>query len=107
MRRTAMKQRTRRDFLKTTAAGAAAPAAIAGFPHVRTSHAAGQLTLAIWDHWVPGANDVHTQLCNEWGAKNKVEVKIDYITSIGSKVELTAAAGARATTRPAIISPAT
>ena len=94
---------TRRHILK----GAAAAAAIAGFPNVRTSHAAGQVTLGIWDHWVPGANDVMTQLCNEWGKKNSVEVKIDYITSIGFKDSLTAAAEARAKTGHDIISLAT
>lgn len=94
---------TRRQVLK----GTVAAAAVAGFPHVRTSHAAGQVTLGIWDHWVPGANDVMTQLCNEWGKKNSVEVKIDYITSIGNKDILTAAAEARAQTGHDIISLAT
>lgn len=94
---------TRRHVLK----GAGAAAALAGFPSVRTSHAAGQVTLGIWDHWVPGANDVMTQLCNEWGKKNSVEVKIDYITSIGFKDSLTAAAEARAKTGHDIISLAT
>jgi hypothetical protein len=32
-----------------------------------------------------------TALCNEWSAKNNVEVKIDYITSMGEKDKLTAA----------------
>ncbi len=91
---------TRRHFLQ----GAVATAVVAGFPHVRTAHSAGQVTLGIWDHWVPGANDVMTQLCNEWGKAHSVEVKIDYITSIGSKDLLTAAAEARAKTGHDIIS---
>ncbi len=69
---------TRRDFLKTTAL--ATTAAIAA-PHVRGAHAAGKLTLGIWDHWVPGANDTMTKLCQEWGEKTKTEVQIDYLTS--------------------------
>jgi ABC-type glycerol-3-phosphate transport system substrate-binding protein len=48
------------------------------------------------DHWVPGANNVLTALCNEWSAKNNVEVKVDYITSMGEKDKLTAAAEAQA-----------
>jgi len=87
---------TRRRFLKTTAAGTAALAA--GFAHVRTSHSAGKVTLGIWDHWVPGANDVMKQLCEAWGKANSVGVEIDFITSIGSKTSLTAAAEARAKT---------
>ena len=54
--------------------------------------------MGVWDHWVPGANNALTALCSEWGAKNNVEVKIDYITSQGDKDMLTAAAEALAGT---------
>src|SRR5690242_4510435 len=84
---------SRRSLLKTTALGAAATFAA---PYVRHSHAAGKLTLGVWDHWVPGANNTLTKLCNEWGEKNKVEVTIDYITSQGDKDILTASAEAQA-----------
>jgi len=84
---------TRRRFLKTTAA---ASAAVGLTSYVRTSHAAGKLELGFWDHWVPGANDVLTKLCNEWAAKEKVEIKIDYIPSQGQKNLLTIAAEAQA-----------
>ena len=47
-----------------------------------------------WDHWVPGANKACTDLVNEWAAKEKVEVSIDYITSQGNKNLLTIAAEA-------------
>lgn len=86
---------TRREFLKTAAI---TTVATVGGPYVKTAHSAGRLSLGIWDHWVPGANDVMTQLCNAWGKANGVEVKIDYITSIGQKNILTAAAEARAKT---------
>src|SRR5215468_12405561 len=90
MRRTTL---SRRNLLKTTAfAGAAQLCA----PFVRHSFAAGKLTLGVWDHWVPGANNTLTRLCNEWGEKNKVEVSIDYITSQGDKDILTASAEAQA-----------
>src|SRR3546814_16904138 len=79
---------SRRQVLATSAATAAALA----MPFVQGAHAAGTISVGFWDHWVPGANDTLTKLCNEWAEKSKVEVKIDYITSQGSKNLLTAAA---------------
>src|ERR1700745_4188892 len=81
---------TRRRFLATTAAAAVAA------PYVRGAHAAGKLSMGFWDHWGPGANDTTTALVNEWAAKEKVEVSIDYITSQGNKNLLTIAAEAQA-----------
>src|SRR6202035_2376139 len=92
---------TRRNILKSAALGSVA--AIAA-PYVRDSYAAGSLSLGVWDHWVPGANNALTKLCNEWGAKNNCEVKIDYITSQGEKDKLTAAAEAQAGTGHDIMS---
>ena len=92
---------TRRTILKTAALGSVA--AIAA-PYVKDSHAAGTLALGVWDHWVPGANKALTALCNEWSAKNNVEVHIDYITSQGEKDKLTAAAEAQAGTGHDIMS---
>jgi hypothetical protein len=92
---------TRRSVLKTAALGSAAAIAT---PYVHGAHAAGTLTLGCWDHWVPGANSTLSKLCNEWGEKNKVEVKIDYITSQGEKDKLTAAAEAQAGTGHDIMS---
>jgi ABC-type glycerol-3-phosphate transport system substrate-binding protein len=83
----------RRRFISTTAA-AAATAAVG--PYIRTSHAAGKLEVGFWDHWVPGANDVLTKLCQEWAAKEKVDIKIDYIPSQGQKNLLTIAAESQA-----------
>ena len=45
---------TRRTLMQS----AAAAATLAGAPFVRGAHAAGKLSVAVWDHWVPGANDV-------------------------------------------------
>ena len=84
---------TRRRFIATTAA---ASAAAIGFPYIRTSHAAGSLSVGFWDHWVPGANDVLTKICQDWAKKEKVDIKIDYITSQGNKIVLTAQAEAQA-----------
>jgi len=83
---------TRRRFLQTTAATAAALA----MPHVRGAHAAGKLSVGFWDHWVPGGNNASKALCEEWAAKEKVDISIDYITSQGNKNLLTIAAEAQA-----------
>ena len=55
-----------------------------------------KLSIGFWDHWVPGANKTSTDLVNEWAAKERVEVQIDYITSQGNKLLLTIAAEAQA-----------
>jgi hypothetical protein len=81
-------KQTRRRFLATTAASAAALT----MPYVRGARAAGRLSIGFWDHWVPGANSASETLCKEWGEKNKVEIQIDYITSQGHKNLLTIAA---------------
>jgi len=83
---------TRRRFIGSAAASTAVLAA----PYLRTSHAAGSLSVGFWDHWVPGANNVLTAMCNEWAAREKVEIKIDYIPSQGNKNMLTIAAEAQA-----------
>src|SRR3984885_14131654 len=92
---------TRRSLLKSAVFGSVA--AIAA-PYVKDSYAAGSLALGVWDHWVPGANNAFAALCNEWGTKNNVEVRIDFITSQGEKDKLTAAAEAQAGTGHDIMS---
>ena len=87
------KKPSRRQFIGTTAAVSAAALAA---PYVRTAHAAGKLSVGLWDHWVPGANDATRTLIEEWAAKEKVEVTIDFITSQGRKILLTQAAEAQA-----------
>src|SRR5436309_6608371 len=81
---------TRRSLLRT-----AATAALAA-PFVRGAFAAGKLSVGFWDHWVPGANNTLTKLCQEWAAKEKVDIAIDYITSQSDKLNLTQAAEAQA-----------
>src|SRR5438034_10075331 len=87
------KKLTRRRFVATTAA---ASATMIAAPFVRTAHAAGKLSIMFWDHWVPGANKTSETLVNEWAAKEKVEVSIDYVTSQGFKNLLTIAAESQA-----------
>ncbi len=83
---------SRRRFMATSTAAAVAISA----PYIRRANAAGSLTLGLWDHWVPGANDVQSAIIKEWAEKEKVDVKIDYITSQGDKLLLTIAAEAQA-----------
>jgi ABC-type glycerol-3-phosphate transport system substrate-binding protein len=78
------------------AAAIATSAALLAKPFVHGAYAAGKLSVGFWDHWVPGANNTLTKLCNEWADKNKVEITIDYITSQGDKLLLTGAAEAQA-----------
>src|ERR1051326_7881999 len=85
---------TRRTVLRGAAAATATTALAAPFVH--GAFAAGNLSVGFWDHWVPGANDTLTKLCKEWADKEKVEIKIDYITSQGDKLNLTQAAEAQA-----------
>jgi ABC-type glycerol-3-phosphate transport system substrate-binding protein len=84
---------TRRRFVATTAA---ASATMMAAPFVRTANAAGKLSIGLWDHWVPGANKATQTLVQEWGAREKVEVQIDYIPSQGQKNLITIAAEAQA-----------
>ena len=83
---------TRRTVLNTAALATTALA----MPFVRGAHAAGKLSCGFWDHWVPGANEPLAKLCREWADKEKVELTIDFITSQGDKLALTATAEAQA-----------
>jgi ABC-type glycerol-3-phosphate transport system substrate-binding protein len=67
----------RRTFLKSTAL--ATTSAMAAGPCVSTSHAAGKLSLGLWGHWVPGANDVLRKAIVDWAGKAKVEIQVDFM----------------------------
>jgi ABC-type glycerol-3-phosphate transport system substrate-binding protein len=84
---------TRRRTMKLVAAASALP-----LVHIRTAGAAGKLRVGFWDHWVPKTNEVMTRQVQTWAEKNKVEVTIDFITSVGWKIEVTQAAEAQAGT---------
>jgi len=83
---------TRRRLLAT---GAASTALLAT-PFVRGSYAAGKLAIGFWDHLVPGANRATQSLVDEWAAREKVDVQIDYITGQGNKLLMTIEAEAQA-----------
>ena len=74
----------------------AATATTLAAPFVRSAHAAGKLEVGLWDHWVPGANAEVEKLVRAWAEKEKVDVKIDFITSQGNKLLLTVVAQAQA-----------
>lgn len=84
---------TRRGALKLGAAAAALPLA-----HVRTAGAAGKISVAFWDHWVPQGNAKMKEQVLAWAQKNAVEAQIDFVTSIGNKLQLTVAAESQAGT---------
>ena len=73
-------------------------AAVLAAPFVRGAHAAGSLSVGFWDHWVPGANGPLEKLCRDWAEKQKIDIKVDFITSNGDKDLLTVAAEAQART---------
>jgi ABC-type glycerol-3-phosphate transport system substrate-binding protein len=83
---------TRRRFV----AGTVAASTFVAAPFVRGAHAAGKLAIGLWDHWVPGANEACKATIDQWAAKEKVEVQVDFITSQGNKLLLTGAAQAQA-----------
>jgi ABC-type glycerol-3-phosphate transport system substrate-binding protein len=78
---------SRRNALKLAAASATLPLA-----HMRTAGAAGNLALGFLDHWVPRGNEVMRAQVSKWAERNKVDVALDFITIIGNKILVTAAA---------------
>src|SRR6201989_2881870 len=88
-----MRSLTRRAALTTAPL---ATTALIAAPYVRGAHAAGRLAIGFWDHWVPGANAATKSLVEEWAAKEKVDVTVDYIPSQGNKNLITIAAESQA-----------
>ena len=95
---------TRRNVIIGGGAAAVAAAGAAVYlnsskpsaPAVSTTGTGGKLSLALWDHWVPDANKATQALIDQWAAKEKVEVTVDFITSQGNKLLLTGAAESQA-----------
>jgi len=78
---------SRRSTLKLAAGAAALP-----LVHIRTAGAAGKLALGFLDHWVPKGNELMRAQVGLWAERNKVDVTVDFITIIGNKILITAAA---------------
>jgi len=86
-----MNKVTRRKALKIGAAAAALP-----LVHIRTAGAAGQVSIALWDHWVGQGNDVMKKQIAAFAEKNKVEVKADLIPSASGQILMVENAEAQA-----------
>ncbi len=80
---------TRRTALKVGAGAAALP-----LVHIRTAGAAGKLSIAFIDSFLPGSSEAMRKLVQRWGEQTKTEVESDFITIIGNKLWLTVAAEA-------------
>jgi ABC-type glycerol-3-phosphate transport system substrate-binding protein len=88
-----VKRVSRRAALTLGAASATLP-----LVHIRTGRAAGKVSVAFWDHWVPEGNAVMKQQCEAFGKAHQVEVQADFVTSNGMKNLLTIEAEAQAKT---------
>src|SRR6516225_8034197 len=67
---------TRRSALELGGVATALP-----LVHIRTAGAAGKLSFAIWDHWVPTGDAAMKKLVDAWSEKNKVEVELDFLAA--------------------------
>lgn len=85
---------TRRGLIRAATLGTAASALPLVNVHGQTG--GGRLALGLWDHWVPVGNDAMRKLVTEWGQKNRVDIQLDFITSVGNKNLLTIAAESQA-----------
>src|SRR3977135_1331017 len=81
---------TRRSALTLGAAATALP-----LVHIRSAGAAGRLSLALWDHWVPTGDVALKKLVEAWAEKNKVDVQLDFLSA---NINITKAAEAQAKT---------
>ena len=84
---------SRRTALKIGAGAAALP-----LVHIRTAGAAGKLNVGLVDHWVPNSNEAIKAQVLAWADKNKVDVNVDRITTVGAKLQMTGTAEAQAKT---------
>ena len=96
----AKKKITRRQFMKTVAAGGAAAVGAMAMPGVASKAYAqkSKLSIGLWNHWVPGATDVHQQIIKEWADKNKVDVTVDLLGPQCRDIRTIVSAEARAGT---------
>jgi ABC-type glycerol-3-phosphate transport system substrate-binding protein len=92
-----MSMTTRLSRRKALRLGAAAAGSLPLF-NISTAGAAGRLSVALWDHWVPAGNDAMRAVVKTWADKNKVDVQLDFLTAIGNKINITMAAEAQAKT---------
>jgi ABC-type glycerol-3-phosphate transport system substrate-binding protein len=82
---------SRRRVLQVSAAASALP-----LVNIHTASSAGHLACAFWDHWVPAGNDAMRKVVNAWAEKNHVDVKLDFLSAVNNKIDLTMGAEAMA-----------
>ncbi|BBK36848.1 ABC transporter substrate-binding protein [Allostella sp. ATCC 35155] len=83
----------RRGILRT--AGGLALGSLAA-PFVRGAHAAGGLSVALWQHPVPGADAAVRRVIADWAEASRIDVRIDFITADADRIRQPARAEARA-----------
>ena len=88
-------QLSRRKLLAQSVALAAVGATVPA-PYVHGATAGGKLSCGFSDPWVPSAKEPMRRLCQEWADREKVDVTIDFITSVGDKLLVTLSAEAEA-----------
>ena len=83
---------TRRSLLRNTAIATGALA----LPFVHGAYAAGRLSAFFWDHPTPTVPPAMRKLCEEWAAKEKVDLQVDFVSTNGDKILLTLASEGQA-----------
>src|SRR5215467_10698205 len=81
----------RRTLLKSAAGAGALP-----LVHIRTAGAAGSLSAAFASSFVPGWDVAMRRLIEDWGKKNSVDVRADFLSFINDQIVVTLAAEAQA-----------
>jgi ABC-type glycerol-3-phosphate transport system substrate-binding protein len=96
----AKKKITRRKFIKTVAAGGAVAAGAMTAPGLTRKAFAQKpkLSIAMWNHWVPGATDIQRNVIEQWAKENKVDVTADFIGPSATEMLTVASAEYRAGT---------
>ena len=91
---------SRRRFLRTAGAGAGAAllsTSPAGYIFVREAVAADkELKIVLWSHFIPPYDKWYDQFAKDWGAANKVDVKVDHIPHLELAARLAAEISAKA-----------
>ena len=83
----------RRGILRT--AGGLALGSLA-VPFVRGARAAGALSVALWQHPVPGADAAVRRAMTEWAEANRIDVRINFVAADAGRIRQIARAEARA-----------
>src|SRR5436309_1634542 len=78
-----------------TRRAASAGAAALSLVHIRSSGAAGKLSVAYISSFVPGWNEAFQRLVETWGKRNAVAVQVDFLSTTTGQFLVTPAAEAQ------------